>query len=172
MARSFIFARHGETDWNKQKRFIGSEDIPLNKTGQAQALRLSQEMAELSVANIVTSPLKRAWQTAESISDTCGCTLATDKRLSEVDLGDLQGRSEPELDFFKLWVEGRLPYNVESFADVRERVKAAILDAVEQSDGIPAIIAHSGVFFALCHWLNRPHLFREIPHAKAVTITL
>ncbi|MEM7494032.1 MAG: histidine phosphatase family protein, partial [Pseudomonadota bacterium] len=99
MARSFIFARHGETDWNKQKRFIGSEDIPLNKTGQAQALRLSQEMAELSVANIVTSPLKRAWQTAESISDTCGCTLATDKRLSEVDLGDLQGRSEPELDF-------------------------------------------------------------------------
>ncbi|MEM7492268.1 MAG: histidine phosphatase family protein, partial [Pseudomonadota bacterium] len=119
-----------------------------------------------------TSPLKRAWQTAESISDTCGCTLATDKRLSEVDLGDLQGRSEPELDFSKLWVEGRLPYNVESFADVRERVKAAILDAVEQSDGIPAIIAHSGVFFALCHWLNRPHLFREIPHAKAVTITL
>ena len=67
--KSFYFLRHGETDWNKQQKIMGQSDIPLNETGVLQAKTVVEKIQVLSIDVIVTSPLKRAYKTAEIIGN-------------------------------------------------------------------------------------------------------
>ena len=59
-----ILIRHGETDWNRELRFQGQIDVPLNDTGHAQAQRVAMQLAGESVQHLVSSDLLRARQTA------------------------------------------------------------------------------------------------------------
>ena len=62
-----IIVRHGETDWNKEGRFQGQIDIPLNETGRAQASKASQYLKEIKFTRAISSSLKRPSETAEII---------------------------------------------------------------------------------------------------------
>lgn len=62
------FVRHGQTDWNIQHRLQGSADIPLNKTGINQAQILKEKINNLDIDFIISSPLKRAVDTANIIN--------------------------------------------------------------------------------------------------------
>jgi uncharacterized phosphatase len=64
--------RHGETDWNRQRRIQGSTDIPLNATGRDQAARTARLLGRRSWDAILTSPLSRAVETASIISGELG----------------------------------------------------------------------------------------------------
>ena len=64
--------RHGETDWNRDRRIQGSTDIPLNETGRLQARRTGTLLARRSWDAIITSPLSRAAETAAIIADELG----------------------------------------------------------------------------------------------------
>ena len=74
----YYFVRHGQTDWNKEKRLQGIRDIPLNETGlnQARELRKQVEQNNLFFDKVYTSPLTRAVVTAEMVSNKS----RTDKR--------------------------------------------------------------------------------------------
>ncbi|MEM1390790.1 MAG: histidine phosphatase family protein [Pseudomonadota bacterium] len=172
MSGSFIFVRHGQTEWNRQKRFIGSADIPLNKAGLAQAKAVAERLADRASGVVISSPLSRAVQTADQICLRGDRKLTLDPRLTEIDLGKLQGRCEPELNFFSDWKSNTLRYAVEPFDKVMSRVSAAIFDAVQMSVDPPIIVAHSGVFFSICVWLDQPHLFTEIGHTIPVELSL
>mgnify|MGYP001614326248 CR=1 FL=1 len=63
-----ILIRHGETDWNRELRFQGQLDVPLNAIGHAQAQRLAARLATEAVQHLVSSDLLRARQTAEPVS--------------------------------------------------------------------------------------------------------
>lgn len=63
-----LVIRHGETDWNRQHRFQGQIDVPLNDTGLAQAERLAQHLHDEPLDVIVTSDLQRAQATAEAVA--------------------------------------------------------------------------------------------------------
>ena len=65
----FTFIRHGETDWNRQQRFQGQIDVPLNDIGLAQAQRLGQRLAADPAELLVASDLMRTRQTAAPLSD-------------------------------------------------------------------------------------------------------
>jgi probable phosphoglycerate mutase len=67
--KSFYFVRHGETDWNKAKKIMGQSDIPLNENGILQAQAVAEKIQALAIDVIVSSPLKRAWTTAEIIGN-------------------------------------------------------------------------------------------------------
>jgi broad specificity phosphatase PhoE len=65
---TILLARHGETDWNREFRFQGWADPPLNATGRAQAVDLSVELMAEELAAVYSSPLRRAYETAEVVA--------------------------------------------------------------------------------------------------------
>ena len=64
----FVFMRHGETDYNRQQRFQGQVDVPLNAAGREQARRLAQRLADDPADVLVSSDLRRALETAAPLA--------------------------------------------------------------------------------------------------------
>lgn len=99
--------RHGETDWNKLHKVMGRVDIPLNETGKSQAKITSEKLKEYKIDLIISSPLKRACETAKIINETKNLEIIYDDRLLERDFGEFEGldyneRYEPLLwDYYE-----------------------------------------------------------------------
>ncbi|HEU0163727.1 MAG TPA: histidine phosphatase family protein, partial [Thermomicrobiales bacterium] len=89
MTKTTVYlVRHGETDWNRIRRYQGTTDIPLNATGEQQAAQLAAYLGTHELAPegdaIVSSPLMRAFVTARAIGDALGITeILTDDDLME-----------------------------------------------------------------------------------------
>ena len=79
---SLYLVRHGETDWNRQRRIQGTTDIPLNETGREQAARTGRLLGRRSWDAILTSPLSRAVETADIIAGELG--LGTPEVLDDI----------------------------------------------------------------------------------------
>lgn len=88
--------RHGETDWNAEKRIQGQTDIPLNATGRAQALAMASRAAHYPFAAIYSSDLSRACDTAQAIADRIGLEVKTLPQLRERHFGLFQGLTAQE----------------------------------------------------------------------------
>jgi probable phosphoglycerate mutase len=88
--RLFLF-RHGETDWNRERRFQGHTDIPLNADGREQAKTLTLALSTLGLESILTSDLMRAKETAEIANATLRLPLQVARELRECKLGDPEG---------------------------------------------------------------------------------
>jgi broad specificity phosphatase PhoE len=73
---TFLLARHGETEWNREERYQGHADPPLNATGRAQAEELANSLVEEQVEAIYSSDLRRAAETAEIVGARLGLTVA------------------------------------------------------------------------------------------------
>ncbi|MEL7285817.1 MAG: histidine phosphatase family protein [Pseudomonadota bacterium] len=167
---SFFFARHGQTDWNAQNRFVGRADVPLNPTGTEQAKQLAKSVSELDIDLIYTSPLLRAKETAKCVSDRMQIPVRVHHGLAEVDVGYLEGKTETALNFFQEWRRGRLDASVERYQEVSIRVREALRDIKEQAR-LPLVVAHSGIFEAISGLANLA-TDREIPNARAVRISI
>jgi broad specificity phosphatase PhoE len=87
-----ILVRHGETDWNREGRYMGQTDQPLNDKGLAQAEAAAHSLQGTTLAAIYTSDLRRARQTAEAMARTTGATVVVDRRLRELGQGNWEGQ--------------------------------------------------------------------------------
>jgi probable phosphoglycerate mutase len=87
------FARHGETDWNAERRMQGHIDIPLNSHGQVQAQRLAQSLqhAGHTFDHLYSSDLQRAADTAKQVSNALELSITIDPIFRERHVGVLQG---------------------------------------------------------------------------------
>lgn len=85
------FIRHGETDWNIVKRLQGATDIPLNENGEALAKLTAEGLKEIPFDVIFTSPLKRAYRTAEILKGDREIPLIKEERIREICFGDYEG---------------------------------------------------------------------------------
>ncbi|PZQ92033.1 MAG: histidine phosphatase family protein [Leifsonia xyli] len=95
---TLAFVRHGQTDWNRDGRFQGSSDIPLNDTGREQARDAERMLEEWSWDAVVSSPLSRARETAEIVAAGLGLPLGPAyPELAERDYGPLEGMSDAEV---------------------------------------------------------------------------
>jgi len=88
----FYLFRHGQTDWNLQKKCQGSTDIPLNQTGIDQAKGLAEFMSNHPIEAIFTSHLKRAHETARILSKTQEVPLIIEENLRETFFGEMEGK--------------------------------------------------------------------------------
>jgi probable phosphoglycerate mutase len=86
-----ILIRHGETDWNRERRFQGQTDIDLNDAGRLQARRLADALAGERIDHLYSSDLKRALQTAEPTARRLGLRPVTDAGLREQHFGPFEG---------------------------------------------------------------------------------
>ena len=87
-----LLVRHGETEWNRIRRFQGRADLPLNEQGRRQAEALALALKDEPLTAIYSSPLLRAKETAELIKTFHPLVpLYEDGGLIEMDLGDLDG---------------------------------------------------------------------------------
>ena len=130
---TILLARHGETDWNREGRFQGHADPPLNETGRAQAAVLAMELADVALAAVYSSPLRRALETAEVVAAQHELEPVAVDALREVDVGSWEGltRAEVEarfpqqlgrwLDYDQGWQDG------ESYDEMGQRVVSALL---------------------------------------------
>jgi probable phosphoglycerate mutase len=93
-----LIVRHGETDWNRDRRFQGHADPPLNDAGREQARALAEELAGERIDFVYTSDLVRAHETAEIVAARLGADVVARSELREIDVGDWEGLTWPEIE--------------------------------------------------------------------------
>jgi broad specificity phosphatase PhoE len=96
LQRVFL-ARHGETDYNVTHRFQGRLPVPLNANGRAQAAALAEQAAAVGFAELWSSPLARALQTAQIVGERIGLEPQLDERLVETDCGEWTDRLQSDV---------------------------------------------------------------------------
>jgi broad specificity phosphatase PhoE len=89
-----VLWRHGQTTWNREHRFQGQTDIPLDEVGEGQAEQAARQLAALRPAALFSSDLVRAQQTAAPLSRLTGLPVSLDKDLRERFGGDWEGLSD------------------------------------------------------------------------------
>ena len=146
LAKTFIYLRHGETDWNREHRAQGHNDIPLNATGIAQAHAAKAPLARCEIATICASPLARAHRTAEIINETLRRPLVVIDDLKECGYGVIEG--QPRGDWFKAWRRGGIIEGAETFEGFMARALGGINQALAHP-GPVLIVAHAGVYWAI-----------------------
>ena len=138
---TFYVVRHGQTDWNIQKKMQGHVDIPLNETGRAEAASLAVELKDIPFSMCFSSDLQRASETASIITAMSSLPLKTDKRLRERDFGPWEGCLHSEYTSNDGKQEG-----VESNEAMQERIFQILEQAADQYMGSDIlIVTHSGV---------------------------
>jgi broad specificity phosphatase PhoE len=137
--------RHGETDWNLQRRIQGSTDVPLNENGRAQAKRAGQLLAGRSWDAVIASPLSRAVDTASIIAAEVGLPgPTTDPRLVERAYGAAEGLEISEVDR-RYPGDAHVPGR-ESREDVAARALEALLEIGEaHPDQAVIVVSHGGL---------------------------
>lgn len=161
-----VLVRHGETDWNRQGRWQGQSDTPLNDTGRAQAAAMAESQRGLPLAAIYSSDLRRATETAAALAAVSGAPIHRDPRLREISLGawegmlfdDIRRRDGDQLDRLRREpARGRAPGG-ESPAEVLNRVRAVLADIARDhpADRV-AVVSHGLALAALkVHLLGLP----------------
>jgi broad specificity phosphatase PhoE len=148
----FWYLRHGETDWNRQGLSQGSNDIPLNELGLAQAKEAAVRLRYRGITSIVASPLSRARVTAEIVAEALGLEVTIEPDLREVSWGVHEGK--PLAEWFSDWIAGHAtPEGAESFSELRRRSIAGLNRAVNRPPAV-LIVAHGGVFRAIRSVMN------------------
>ncbi len=94
-----LLVRHGETEWNRQKRFQGWNDIPLNENGRIQAQKAGEFLKDVTLDFAVSSPMLRPKETAEIIlTHHAGLELQLVDGLREISHGLWEGKLEAEIE--------------------------------------------------------------------------
>lgn len=148
------FVRHGNTDWNIEKRAQGHSDNPLNDIGFKQAEAVAQRLGIDQWDEFISSDLLRARQTAEIISPYIGKSMKFDQRLRERSRGKIEGTIEEER--IEKWGEDwrKLELNQETYQSLRERGSNFVEDMLVQHPGKKVLaVCHGRLLIQTLHAL-------------------
>jgi probable phosphoglycerate mutase len=151
-----LLARHGETDWNAERRWQGHADQPLNENGRAQARALGEALTGRGIDHIYASDLSRAYETATIAAERLGLPVETDVELREVDVGDWAGRRMAEIeqsdpDAYARWRDGGKGWKGgESYEEMGARVIAALIRLAAKHPGETLLVVTHGGSIRAC----------------------
>jgi broad specificity phosphatase PhoE len=155
----FLLVRHPETQANVDVRFVGRGDSPYTAEGRRQLERITRTIARFGPDVIWSSPLTRALTLAEEAAALSSARLAVDRRLMEIDFGEVEGMTYDEIVASGNYLnykdqEAPVSPGGESRGAVEARA-AAVCEAALAAGGRHCLVTHGGVFRAsLVHLLG------------------
>ena len=148
---TILIARHGESDWNRDRRWQGHADRPLTDLGREQARALADRLAVTELDAVYSSDLERARETAAIVAESHELSVRELSDLREVDVGSWSGltRAEAEERYpnaFRRWTEGEEGWDDgETYEQLSERVVGALLTiAARHPRDRVLLVAHGG----------------------------
>jgi broad specificity phosphatase PhoE len=153
-----VLVRHGQTDANRAGRLLGRADPSLNERGAQQADALATLLEHGPAAQLVlTSPLRRAQETAERISTATGTPVRIDERLIEPDYGEWDERPLRDIpaDVGARWRSDPsfAAPGGESLVDLRSRITPCAEELFELAkDGVIIVVSHVSPIKAIICW--------------------
>jgi glucosyl-3-phosphoglycerate phosphatase len=163
--RRLVMLRHGQSEYNAGSRMQGQLDTELSGLGRAQALAAAEALGKPQPLQIVSSDLRRAYDTAVTLGERTGVQIRVDERLRETHLGDWQGLTHTQIDAEApgarlAWREDAMwaPHGGESRVDVASRSVPVVAELVSdnpawgdpnQPDRPVVLVAHGGLIAAL-----------------------
>jgi len=142
---TILLARHGETDWNVQRRVQGHSDTPLNDTGRSQARALADELADDRLDAVYSSDLVRAHETARIVAEPRGLGVTAIRDLRERHFGTWEGLTDDEIHARYPQVrEGASWGDAETQDEMAERVLGALHRIAETHPGQHVLVVSHG----------------------------
>jgi probable phosphoglycerate mutase len=148
--------RHGESEFNAEKRIQGQTNVDLSPLGRRQSAAVAEALAQVPIQAVFASPLARALNTAQPIAEEHGLAVQTDDRLKEIHAGIFQGLLWSDIeklhpDEAKHWIAQQPDFVIpggESRRELMVRGKAAFESIRETGFERVAVVAHGGVLTA------------------------
>jgi phosphoserine phosphatase len=152
-----ILLRHGETAWNRERRFQGWQDVPLSPEGRVQAERTARALAESGATAVYASPLGRAQETAALIAKPHRLAVTSDAAFQEISFGAWEGLTPDEVQarFGALWAAWRAaPHTVrfpggEDLATAGARALGGVARLAGSHPGQTVLLVSHGVIVRL-----------------------
>jgi broad specificity phosphatase PhoE len=147
-----ILVRHGETEWNVQRRYQGQSDVSLSELGQRQAQHIAGRLADQEIDAIYASDLKRAWETASAIAEKNDLEILPDSRLRELKFGILEGLTFEEAEkqypeMIAAWLAdfNNTPEGAETIDQFNMRIVSFLEDLKREHDEqVVLLVGHGG----------------------------
>lgn len=149
--------RHGQTNWNLEKRVMGKSDITLNEIGITQAKVIRDFLENITIDKIISSPLLRAKQTAQIINEKKQVEIFYDNRLSERDFGEFEGLTIKDFDFYSFWnyYQNNHYKSAENIQKFFIRVYECLDDIIsENKEKDILIVTHGGISIPIDCYFN------------------
>lgn len=160
----FYFLRHGETDWNVERRVMGHRDVELNEKGRDQAARAARFLKSMRLKSIVASPLLRARETADLVAAETGLAVAEVEDLRERGWGEREGHTAVD------WpLSDTLPDGAESMLEFKGRVLDALTHALGPAPCL--VVSHGGVLRVILDVLALEPPPGRMPNAQPLLIS-
>ncbi|MGL4847597.1 MAG: histidine phosphatase family protein [Clostridium sp.] len=176
---TIYLTRHGQTEWNLEKRLQGRGNSPLTEFGVERAKELSKRVSTMKIDKIYTSPIERAYKTAEIVKGNKEIEFLSEEGLMEMSFGDFEGQKIDDL--FKIDknfdmnlimtgnTEIKAP-NGETLKEVRERVKAFMDRVIKEDDEKTIMIVTHGITLkALMHYFKDEEANTEVMGQATLT---
>jgi broad specificity phosphatase PhoE len=156
---TLLLVRHGETDWNRDGRWQGGSDTPLNDLGREQARALAEQL-DGDIDVVYSSDLARARETAEIVAAKLGLEVRVDRRLRERGFGSWEGLTTSEIeerfsDSHRRWHagDGHGAEDAETFEDFSARVNDFLADVLRLHPGEEVLVISHGGSMRVIHAL-------------------
>jgi broad specificity phosphatase PhoE len=177
------FVRHGQTEWDEERRMQGQKDSELTAMGKEDSKYLARELSRTEFSQIYSSPLERAMDTARYIKMGRANEIIPLDSFKEMNLGEWEGMLDRDVknqypeEHFNFWNRPHLfkPQGGESFGEFRDRVEKGLYDLVDKAEGERIIVVtHTLVIKAILSIVHDYPVdeFWKAPVLKSTSLTL
>ena len=180
---TLYLTRHGETEWNLEKRMQGFKDSPLTQKGRQNARDLGHRLRNVPLDHLYVSPIGRVQETVRMMNLDPSIPVTIDERLREMHMGTWEGRTAAEIEMahplahaaFWQTPHAYIPESGESFDEVRERILSFLERLAVHAEHENILIVTHGIFLniLLTHLQQKPFATLWDPqfiHGTSLTI--
>ncbi|MDF2677281.1 MAG: phosphoglycerate mutase family protein [Bacillota bacterium] len=167
---TIYFTRHGETEWNKQCRFQGSKNSELTEKGILAAELLAERIEDIDLDIIISSPLKRAYHTAEIVRGSKKVDIIESSGFMEINLGDFEGMLYDEIKINSNELIKKIeadPFNNsypngENLMGFYNRVEKTFINIIENYKNKKSlIVAHGGTLKCIESYIRKKQITKD-----------